>query len=204
VRNIKQHPLAGRLSHPARLRRRDDGAGGPTYPGPSICQVRSSARHELCFDTSPGGAHARTHSPEVLSPDIFTGASSSSLNIPIGLTGLILVYLHLPDYREERTAPLDAVGLILFGSGVALLSYALEIFGEHTLSAGVISGLLVLSIVLLAGYGIHGSSLPFPLAEAQIVWYSHFPRRRKRQLLHSTRDRRSTISRSCDRMAECP
>src|SRR6202453_882186 len=53
------------------------------------------------------------------------------LNIPIGLTGLILVYLHLPDYREEQTPPLDVVGLILFGSGVALLSYVLEIFGEH-------------------------------------------------------------------------
>ena len=25
------------------------------------------------------------------------------LNIPIGLAGLILVYLHLPDYREEKT-----------------------------------------------------------------------------------------------------
>jgi len=28
VRNINQHPFAGRLPHPARLRRRDDGAGG--------------------------------------------------------------------------------------------------------------------------------------------------------------------------------
>src|SRR6202166_3498296 len=56
------------------------------------------------------------------------------VNIPIGLTGLILVYLHLPDYREEQTPPLDVVGLILFGSGIALLSYVLEIFGEHTRS----------------------------------------------------------------------
>ena len=90
------------------------------------------------------------------------------LNIPIGLTGLILVYLHLPDYREEQTPPLDVVGLILFGSGVALLSYVLEIFGEHTLSAGAMSGLLVLSIALLAGYGIHGSSLPFPLLKLRL------------------------------------
>jgi EmrB/QacA subfamily drug resistance transporter len=57
------------------------------------------------------------------------------VNIPIGLAGLILVYLHLPDYREEKTHPLDIVGLILFGSGIALLSYVLEIFGEHTLKA---------------------------------------------------------------------
>jgi EmrB/QacA subfamily drug resistance transporter len=90
------------------------------------------------------------------------------LNIPIGLVGLILVYLHLPDYREAETHPLDVVGFILFGSGVALLSYVLEIFGEHTLSAGAMSGLLVLSIALLAGYGIHGSSLPFPLLKLKL------------------------------------
>jgi MFS family permease len=49
------------------------------------------------------------------------------VNLPIGIAGLVLVYLHLPDYREQNTHPLDIVGLILFGSGVALLSYVLEI-----------------------------------------------------------------------------
>src|SRR6201994_401906 len=50
------------------------------------------------------------------------------LNIPIGLIGLVMVYMHLPDYREEHTHPLDVAGLLLFGSGVALLSYVLEVF----------------------------------------------------------------------------
>jgi MFS family permease len=72
------------------------------------------------------------------------------------------VYLHLPDYREE-THPLDLVGLILFGSGIALLSYVLEVFGEHTLSVREISGLLALSLALLVGYWIHANTLPFPL-----------------------------------------
>src|SRR6202051_3204615 len=60
------------------------------------------------------------------------------VNVPIGFIGLLMVYLHLPDYREEKSIPLDMVGLILFGSGVALLSYVLEIFGEHELGAGEI------------------------------------------------------------------
>jgi EmrB/QacA subfamily drug resistance transporter len=85
------------------------------------------------------------------------------LNVPIGLLGLLLVHLHLPDYREENTHPLDYVGLILFGSGIALLSYVLEIFGEHTLSTGEISGLLALSLILLAGYIIHGKEIAYPL-----------------------------------------
>src|SRR5271168_4405477 len=77
------------------------------------------------------------------------------VNIPIGLMGLYMVYLHLPDYREENTHPLDIVGLILFGSGIALLSYVLEIFGEHALNGREMSGLLGLSLLLLAGYAVH-------------------------------------------------
>jgi EmrB/QacA subfamily drug resistance transporter len=91
------------------------------------------------------------------------------LNIPIGLAGLVLVYLHLPDYREEQTHPLDGVGLILFGSGIGLLSYVLEIFGEHTLRAQEMTGLLVVSLVLLTGYGIHGNRTPFPLLQLRLL-----------------------------------
>ena len=85
------------------------------------------------------------------------------LNIPIGLIGLVMVYLHLPDYREEHTHPLDVAGLLLFGSGVALLSYVLEVFGEHTLSGAELLGLLTLSALLLAGYGLRAGRAAFPL-----------------------------------------
>ena len=85
------------------------------------------------------------------------------VNIPIGLAGLCLVYLHLPNYREEHTDPLDVAGLILFGSGVGLLSYVLEVFGEHTLNAREILGLLAVSIVLLAGYGFHATRTAHPM-----------------------------------------
>ncbi len=84
------------------------------------------------------------------------------VNIPIGLIGLWMVYKHLPDYREDSD-PLDAVGLILFGSGVGLLSYVLEVFGEHTLSSREILGLLGIALALLAGYGLHSTKTAFPL-----------------------------------------
>jgi EmrB/QacA subfamily drug resistance transporter len=84
------------------------------------------------------------------------------VNIPIGLVGLYLVYRHLPDYREH-TDPLDITGLILFGSGVALLSYVLEVFGEHPLNALEVLGLLAVSIMLLAGYGFHADRTAHPM-----------------------------------------
>jgi EmrB/QacA subfamily drug resistance transporter len=84
------------------------------------------------------------------------------VNIPIGLAGLYMVRRHLPDYREKSN-PVDLIGLILFGSGIALLSYVLEVFGEHTLSGREVFGLLAISILLLAGYGLHAATTPFPL-----------------------------------------
>src|SRR5271156_6448363 len=64
------------------------------------------------------------------------------VNIPIGLIGLLLVYRHLPNYRESRNYAMDIVGLVLFGSGIALLSYVLEVFGETTLSGREMLSLL--------------------------------------------------------------
>ncbi len=90
------------------------------------------------------------------------------VNLPIGLAGLYMVYRHLPDYRETNTHPLDMVGLILFGSGVALLSYVLEVFGEHTLSTREILSLLALSLSLLTGYALHSRRIEFPLLQTTL------------------------------------
>jgi len=87
------------------------------------------------------------------------------VNIPVGLLGLYFIYRYLPDYRERETHALDIVGLILFGAGIALLSYVLEIFGEHSLSDIEIGGLLALSAILLVGYAIKASHTAFPLLQ---------------------------------------
>jgi MFS family permease len=116
------------------------------------------------------------------------------VNIPIGLAGLVLVYLYLPDYREEKTHPLDVVGLILFGSGIALLSYVLEVFGEHTLGAREITGLLVVSFTLLAGYWVHAKTLQFPLLQLKVVPDSHLPCGGWRRLVYAVGDWRCAFS----------
>ncbi|MDV6331738.1 DHA2 family efflux MFS transporter permease subunit [Asticcacaulis sp. 201] len=85
------------------------------------------------------------------------------VNIPVGILGAALVWLNMPDYRGTTPRPLDVLGLILFSSGVALLSYVLEVFGEHRLGLGGIFGLLAISFLLLFGYGMHATKTAFPL-----------------------------------------
>jgi EmrB/QacA subfamily drug resistance transporter len=91
------------------------------------------------------------------------------VNIPIGLLGLYLVHGHLPNYRAKTNHPLDLVGLVLFGAGISLLSYVLEIFGEHTLGGRTILALLALSLALLGAYGLKTVRTPHPLLQLALL-----------------------------------
>jgi MFS family permease len=87
------------------------------------------------------------------------------VNLPIGLLGLWFIRRHMPDYRDEAVAPLDRRGFVLFGSGIALLSYVLEVFGEHRLPLATVLALLAVSLALLGTYVWHGSRIPNPVMQ---------------------------------------
>src|SRR5579859_6969182 len=91
------------------------------------------------------------------------------VNIPIGLCGLVLAHRHMPNYREKRNTPLDLVGMVLFGSGISLLSYVLEVFGETTLSGREMMGLLAISAALLGAYGLNTARTAHPLLHLSLV-----------------------------------
>lgn len=85
------------------------------------------------------------------------------INIPVGLIALLLIHLHMPDYHGEQRRPLDVIGLVLFGTGTALLSWLLEIFGEHHIDLIPAVTLLFISLGLLATYVWHAQRTSFPL-----------------------------------------
>lgn len=90
------------------------------------------------------------------------------VNVPMGLLALWLAHRHMPDYRGDVTRPLDVVGLVLFGSGTALLSWLLEIFGEHRIDATSAAVLLLLCVSLLAAYLWHARETPHPLLRLRL------------------------------------
>ena len=85
------------------------------------------------------------------------------VNVPVGLVAQWLIHRHLPDYRGAAPRPLDVVGLVLFGAGVALLSWLLEVFGEHHIDVTSAAILLLLALSLLAVYGLHANRTEHPL-----------------------------------------
>ena len=87
------------------------------------------------------------------------------VNVPIGVAALLIIRRYMPDYRGESRRPIDFVGLVLFGSGMAILSWLLEIFGEHDISALEGLSMLLLALALLAAYVWHARQIAHPLIQ---------------------------------------
>ncbi len=85
------------------------------------------------------------------------------VNVPFGLLALVMVYRYMPDYRSSEPRPFDAVGLLLYGSAIAMLSWLLEIFASHRLDSLTVAVMLGLVIALLAAYGWHANDHSHPL-----------------------------------------
>ncbi|WP_317204209.1 DHA2 family efflux MFS transporter permease subunit [Janthinobacterium sp.] len=91
------------------------------------------------------------------------------VNVPVGVAALLLAQRYMPDYRSEQQRPLDLVGLALFGAGVALLSWLLEVFGEHQIDPTSAAVLLLLAVGLLAAYAWHAADAPHPLLRLTLL-----------------------------------
>ncbi|HAT30279.1 MAG TPA: MFS transporter [Janthinobacterium sp.] len=91
------------------------------------------------------------------------------VNVPVGVAALLLAYRYMPDYHGDTSRPLDLIGLVLFGSGTALLSWLLEVFGEHHLDVTSAAILLLLSLSLLAAYVWHARDALHPLLRLTLL-----------------------------------
>jgi MFS family permease len=85
------------------------------------------------------------------------------VNVPVGVAALVFIRRYMPDYRDDKPRPLDVIGLVLFGAGAALLSWLLEVFGEHSIDPTSASILLAISISLLAAFAWHARESAHPL-----------------------------------------
>lgn len=90
------------------------------------------------------------------------------VNVPVGVAALWFAARHMPDYRNEHWQPLDVSGFLLFGSGAAILSWLLEVFGEHHMRWPQVLPLLGTSLGLLAAYAWHARRTPYPLLQLSL------------------------------------
>lgn len=91
------------------------------------------------------------------------------VNLPVGLVGWLVAARLMPDYRGAEPRRLDTLGLLLFGAGVAVLTWALERFSHAGGGAWVDALALAGSGALLGLYLLHARHTPQPLLSFELL-----------------------------------
>ncbi|HJR75018.1 MAG TPA: DHA2 family efflux MFS transporter permease subunit [Luteimonas sp.] len=86
------------------------------------------------------------------------------INLPIGLLGIALAKRFIPDIREA-SVPLDWIGFLLTGLGLALAMFGFSTMGRHLVSTPVAATALGVGIVALIAYAWHARRHPHPLLD---------------------------------------
>jgi EmrB/QacA subfamily drug resistance transporter len=91
------------------------------------------------------------------------------INIPIGILGIALAAMYVPNIREEDTPPLDVAGFLLSGIGLALLMLGLASGGRHLIPEAVSLGCVIIGSVCVAAYVRHAKRTPHPVLRLDLL-----------------------------------
>jgi len=91
------------------------------------------------------------------------------INLPIGCAGIVLATLYFEDVREPERPPLDILGFLLLGSGLAALMLGLASMGRHLLPATVSWGCLAGGAILLPLYWAHARRVAHPIVRLDLM-----------------------------------
>jgi EmrB/QacA subfamily drug resistance transporter len=91
------------------------------------------------------------------------------INIPIGILGIVLATIFIPNIREKDTPPLDIAGFLLSGIGLALLMLGLASGGRHLVPEEVSLGCVIIGTLCVAAYVWHARRTPHPVLQLDLL-----------------------------------
>jgi EmrB/QacA subfamily drug resistance transporter len=91
------------------------------------------------------------------------------LNVPMGILGVVLASLFIPDVREAVREKLDVRGFILTGCGLAGLVYGFDNLGKNLLPFAVVLAMLVGGMICGALYVFHAKRTPNAILDLSLL-----------------------------------
>jgi EmrB/QacA subfamily drug resistance transporter len=91
------------------------------------------------------------------------------INVPIGLLGLLLATIYMPDIREEGVPPLDAWGFVLSGLGLSALIFGATVIGRDVLPYYGAPSLIAIGLALCLVYILHARRTAKPILDLSLL-----------------------------------
>jgi EmrB/QacA subfamily drug resistance transporter len=91
------------------------------------------------------------------------------INVPVGVAGIVLSTLYIPDIRDENISAFDTKGFILSGLGLSSLIFGLTVIGRHFIPRDANIALIGSGAVLVAFYIRHALTFPNPILDLRLL-----------------------------------
>ncbi len=91
------------------------------------------------------------------------------INAPVGVLGIVLATIFIEDVKEDSPGPLDSMGFLLSGVGLASLLFGFALAGGRLAPFWLISGLLGVGALALTAYVFHARHTQFPLLDLRLL-----------------------------------
>jgi len=96
------------------------------------------------------------------------------INVPVGLLGLALATIYMPDIREDGVPRLDVPGFFLSAMGLSALVFGATVFGRDVLPAYGAPALLAIGIALTTLYVWHARRVANPILDLKLFRIATF------------------------------
>jgi EmrB/QacA subfamily drug resistance transporter len=157
------------------LARMAEGASGAMLgPVGRLVLLRSTAKHNLVRAMSVLTMPALVG--PVIGPPIggfiityFSWRWIFFLNLPIAVLGVALVLRFIPNVKGEEPRPLDWVGLILTGFGMAGVVYGFENLGRAAFPAWAVATMMIGGAACLLAFWRHSRRTPHPILDLGLL-----------------------------------
>jgi EmrB/QacA subfamily drug resistance transporter len=91
------------------------------------------------------------------------------INIPIGLTGIVLATIFIEDVRAETPDPFDPIGWVLAGIGIGGLVFGGSMLGLNFLPTGIVIALIIVGAISSYAYVRHARRTPAPVLDLSLL-----------------------------------
>ncbi len=91
------------------------------------------------------------------------------MNLPIGLLGLFMATVYLPEGQPTQVPPLDVKGFFLSGLGLSCTVFGVTVLGRDLLGLPQTIALIVLGLVLITAYVRHARVAANPILDLRLL-----------------------------------
>jgi EmrB/QacA subfamily drug resistance transporter len=85
------------------------------------------------------------------------------INIPIGIAILFFVNSYVPDYKNNEKKSFDWIGFVLFGGGLGLLTWMLDLIDNQYSNINVIILGILTAVLMITGFAFYSFKAASPL-----------------------------------------